>query len=143
MESEQSVNGIACPYCQRGAKLVLGSVVYPHRKDLQGKRFWACMPCDAYVGCHEGSTTPFGRLANAELRRAKQAAHTAFDALWKGGRFSRREAYRWLSGMLGIAPEECHIGKFDLDQCKRVVAVCPLVEPQTAPVRAKAFNSFY
>lgn len=127
---------ISCPYCQRPARLVLGSVVYPHRKDLQGKRFWACMACDAYVGCHQGSTTPFGRLANAELRRAKQAAHVAFDALWKSGKFSRREAYQWLATQLGVTSEECHIGKFDLKQCKRVVAVCPVVAPQMTVVRA-------
>lgn len=64
-----------------------------------------------------------GRLANAELRAAKSAAHLAFDKLWKGGKMSRRNAYAWLAKALDINPLHCHIGMFDVDQCKKVVEV--------------------
>lgn len=50
-------------------------------------------------------------------------AHTAFDRLWKGGG-DRSAAYAWLAGALGISKNECHIGMFDVDMCKRVVRVC-------------------
>lgn len=41
-----------CPYCGNPAQFVTGEVIYPHRKDLHDKKFYACPPCDAYVGCH-------------------------------------------------------------------------------------------
>ncbi len=69
-------------------------------------------------------TESVGRLANAELRRAKSAAHAAFDPLWQRRPTHRRDAYAWLAEQLGIAVRDCHIGEFDLELCRRVVAVC-------------------
>lgn len=115
---------VLCPYCALEAELVTGAVVYPHRPDLASLRFWQCSPCEAYVGCHKGTKAPLGRLADATLRKAKQRAHAAFDPLWKNGGRSRDEAYAWLSKELNIPPEECHIGMFDVHQCKRVEDVC-------------------
>lgn len=115
---------VPCPYCGDPAELVGGDRVYPHRPDLAGKRFYLCAPCDAYVGCHPGTTEPLGRLADKALRRAKVAAHNAFDPLWQAGPMTRPEAYRWLAGALGVAPADCHIGQFDLGQCQRVIQVC-------------------
>lgn len=118
-----------CDYCQQPAKLVSGTVIYPHRQDLADKRFWNCAPCDAYVGCHDGTETPLGRLANEELRKAKMAAHAAFDPLWQRSspkqRFVRRsEAYHWLSKQLGLTFRDTHIGMFDIAMCQRVIEVC-------------------
>jgi len=121
-----------CPYCDRPAKLVNGNALYPHRPDLIALNFWNCSPCNAYVGCHKrgawvpelrktsDGTIPLGRLANAELRRAKAAAHAAFDPIWKAGVMTRREAYAWLASQLRISEANCHIGMFDADQCKAV-----------------------
>ena len=103
---------------------VNGKVIYPHRQDLYDKLFYQCPPCDAYVGCHPGTDRPLGRLANAELRHAKSAAHAAFDPLWSHGARNRKSAYVWLAQQLGIAVDQCHIGYFDLEQCRRVVALC-------------------
>lgn len=122
---------ISCDYCRRPAQLVGGDVIYPHRPDLAALRFWHCAPCDAFVGCHKAGngygdgTRPLGRLANAELRRAKSAAHEAFDPLWKSGRMSRRDAYARLAQKLGIHVRDCHIGMFDLAACQRVMAIAP------------------
>lgn len=96
----------------------------PKRRDLHNKDFYICAPCDAYVGCHMNTITPLGRLANTELRAAKSAAHRAFDTKWQGGGMTRKQAYRWLSVQLGILPELCHIGMFDVETCQRVVALC-------------------
>ena len=122
-----------CPYCQRPSLLVTGKTIYPHRPDLVAKRFWQCAPCDAYVGCHPPAgrngkggqgdgTMPLGRLANAELRKAKRRAHDAFDPLWKARHMSRQSAYKWLAEKLGISPANCHIGMMDVDGCNAVVA---------------------
>lgn len=119
---------LKCPYCGKDAALVPGSTVYPHRADLHVKQFWYCRPCDAYVGCHELSARPLGRLANAELRRAKSAAHRAFDSLWRRSdlhgrraRIARGKTYAWLAAQMEIARGACHIGMFDEAQCRRVV----------------------
>jgi hypothetical protein len=126
---------LQCPYCDRPARLVKGRAIYPHRPDLAHRNFWRCDPCDAHVGCHNNGTKdkPLGRLANAELRRAKQAAHAAFDPLWKSGAMKRKEAYAWLAESLGIAEQNTHIGMFDVDSCRAVVAVVAAHASREAP----------
>lgn len=114
---------VVCPYCDKAATLVRGHAIYPHRPDLAHKPFWQCAPCGAHVGCHPDTVNPLGRLANAELRKAKQKAHAAFDPLWRGGKMKRVEAYAWLSKETGIASQNCHIGMMDIDQCRSVIAV--------------------
>jgi len=114
-----------CPYCQNEALRVTGDKLYPRRADLHTKTFYACPPCHAYVGCHPGTDRPLGALANQSLRRWRNRAHFAFDPLWKGtgAPLSRTEAYRWLAGELGIKGEDCHIGLFDEDACRRTVEI--------------------
>lgn len=120
---------VTCAYCNKPAELVGGEEIYPHRPDLYQKKFWRCRPCKAYVGCHKPNvgygdgTRPLGRLANAELRAAKSAAHAAFDPIWQNGIARRGSAYAWLANKLGIQPKQCHIGEFDVEQCKRVVQI--------------------
>lgn len=111
----------ACPYCSGPSALVSGDVIYPHRPDLHEKKFYSCASCNAYVGCHPGTVVPLGRLANAELRLAKNRAHSVFDPLWRDGSMRRVEAYKWLAQSLGIPRKQAHIGMFDVAQCKAVV----------------------
>ena len=114
-----------CPYCNNKAILVTGKIIYPHRPDLADRTFWLCGPCDAYVGTHKNSNNkPLGRLANAELRKAKQKVHNHFDPLWKSGRMSRSKAYEWLAKELGISKSKCHIGMFDIMMCERAINCC-------------------
>ena len=123
---------LMCPYCDREAVLVPGVVIYPHRPDLASKRFWRCKPCGAWVRCHDGTERPLGRLADAELRRARQEAHAAFDPLWKrkmerdgvSKTKARGAGYRWLAEQLGMERRRCHIAKMNADECWRVVEVC-------------------
>ena len=122
---------VRCDYCGRQAVLVDSAEVYNGRSY---GTIWLCRPCRAWVGVHkgDGKNVPLGRLANAELREAKKAAHAAFDPLWKKmmrvadipKRRARGKAYRWLAGELEIDAEDCHIGMFDVEQCRRVVEVC-------------------
>lgn len=110
--------GRVCPYCGGKPQLVDSAVVYGRSYGLM----WRCEPCDAYVGVHRGSTTPLGRLADAENRRWKKAAHAAFDRLWKGegAVMTRSDAYAWLSAVLGTPLQHTHIGMFDWRTCQRV-----------------------
>lgn len=70
--------------------------------------------------------TPKGRLANAELRHWKIAAHAAFDPIWKYGKFKgkRNAAYSWLSEQMNLPREKTHIGMFDISDCKKVIEIC-------------------
>lgn len=124
-----------CPYCGSDAELTTGHKVYPHRPDLAHLKIWACLPCDAWVGTHKNSPThaPLGRMANAELRRAKMAAHAAFDPIWKSGRMSRSKAYALLASLMNLPKQDTHIGMFDVQQCKQVVEVCKTMAPTSQP----------
>ena len=116
-----------CPYC--GAEVVLRNATYiyhDNKSKFYGK-VWVCSnypKCDAYVGCHHGTTIPKGRLANPRLRCLKMEAHKQFDPIWKSGLKKRRQAYKWLAEKLEIPVEECHIGMFDVKDCQRVIHLC-------------------
>lgn len=109
--------GYECPDCKCDTKLGDTAMFY---NGVSYGPCWYCPQCGAYVGTHRGSNTPLGRVATADLRAAKIAAHSAFDQIWKSGRVSRTQAYRWLSRVMGTSPEETHIGMFTVDQCKAV-----------------------
>ena len=125
-----------CLECGRtNATLVTGKRIYPHREDLHRLQYWLC-PCGAYCGVHPGSTEPLGAPAGPETRNARTRAHARFDPLWQDGEWSRKQAYAWLAGALGIEPEDCHIGMFDKATALRVVEVCDtLPRPQPEWVR--------
>ena len=122
---------ITCQYCKSAASKVTGNEIYPHRPDLKCKVFYLCKPCDAYVGCHPGSSVPLGILANAELRQAKRDAHLEFDRLWKEGQITRSKAYIVLARLMLSNPKNTHIGMMTVEQCKRVIALCQPLAPLT------------
>ena len=113
-----------CPYCKKSSTRITGLTLYPHRPDLFDKVFYRCDNCEAHVGCHPGTDTPLGRLADKALRRLKSRAHAAFDPIWRSGQMSRKEAYKWLAAQLGIKIDRCHIGFFNEAQCRRTIQVC-------------------
>lgn len=47
-----------------------------------------------------------------------------FDFLWESGGMTRTAAYRFLAQRMGLPAEACHISKFTVDQCARVVQIC-------------------
>lgn len=125
-----------CPYCNKKSRLVDSKVVYGTSYGMM----WMCSPCKAYVGCHRGTINPLGRLADAQLRTWKSRAHVAFDPVWEtniqaeiakqGGRVPhglkghmRTQAYKQLAHAMNIDRELCHIGMFDVEQCKEVVRI--------------------
>lgn len=112
---------VRCDYCGTSADFVDSSVVYGKSYGMM----YLCPKCGAYVGVHSGTDVPMGRLANKELRRWKQAAHDAFDPLWKYGRFRHRRgaAYRWLAARMGLPVEKTHIGLFDVPECIKAISI--------------------
>lgn len=117
--NQRSKGGVMrCHYCGNKAERVTGKIIYPHLPELHDKMFYRCEPCGAYVGCHANGKV-LGRLANAELRRAKIQVHTALDPLWQQGNMTRKEAYRYLAKKMGIPVKKCHVGWFDLETCRK------------------------
>lgn len=62
-------------------------------------------------------------MANEELRRWKKGTHRYFDRLWNGpdATFTRADAYAALATKLGTSADQCHIGMFDVAQCKAAI----------------------
>lgn len=132
-----------CSYCGAAATLVPGARLYPHRPELAERSFWECAACQAWVGCHTPRDDddpkcprPLGTLADASLRRWRNSAHALFDPLWQSGQISRRQAFEWLAGKMGLPRAQCFIGGFSEAQCKEVVEICARAPGDEAPVSA-------
>ena len=73
-------------------------------------------------------------LVDAETHRARNAAHKAFDALWRGAKLDRSKAYLLLADEMNLAPEQCHMKLMDADTARRVlVAVSAIQQAKPAP----------
>lgn len=115
-----TAHNLTCPDC--GAPMVLKQV------DAVGPLpFYACVmypKCRATHGAFDNGA-PMGVPGDKRTRVARGQAHEAFDRLWKpGGLMTRAQAYQWLRHRLNMTTEECHIGKFDYEQCQQVVRAC-------------------
>lgn len=126
---------IKCPYCGSRALLRPASVVYGGRAVDPSAPYYVCArypACDSYVAAHKDNRLPMGTLANADLRRKRIQAHTAFDHLWKEGRMSKRQAYLWLQAKLDLPEQDAHIGRFSTFRCEQVIQLCSNFFPPTS-----------
>lgn len=121
---------IKCPYCGRTA--VLRKAEYVHKENARESYLYVCSAypsCDSYVGVHEGTLEPKGTLANGDLRHKRIETHRLFDAIWKNGILSRRDAYRWMQDTFCLSESQAHIAAFSeyrcdclMRECRRVLA---------------------
>lgn len=106
-----------CPYCGKSAEWVENKEIYGRN---YGKSYmcYLCKSCDAYVGCHENSRKPLGRMANRELREWRKKAKNMFIAEkigdWKN-KPKKKESYAWLKNLMG---KEFHFGDSTIEECK-------------------------
>lgn len=77
--------------------------------------------------------SPTGFPADAETRKARAAAHDAFDRLWRHGVMDRETAYAWMARTLGIGRRFAHIGSLDADSCARLTAAVRAQFPDLFP----------
>lgn len=130
LQWDDILHGKVCPYCGEKTEYVDSEAVYG--KGNSYGMIYLCRPCKAYVGVHKNTNKALGRLADSALRYWKKKAHEVFDKLWqrkmeesKLQKFvARNKAYKWLAGELEIDEDYCHIGYFDVDQCKQVYYLC-------------------
>jgi hypothetical protein len=94
--------------------------------------------CNAAHGAHRDTGKPLGVPADAETKRARIRAHDAFDTLWKTGRMTRPEAYRWMQSTLGLRKDEAHVGMFDTTTCERLIDAVASAFPSKAPFKNRA-----
>jgi len=90
-----------CPEC--GQKAKRQSTRYGPRYECCGLWAWGNHP-----------------LASEETHKARNAAHAAFDPIWKRGFLTRHMAYRRLQAELGLSEKECHMKVMDAATAKRV-----------------------
>lgn len=131
MVNEDIVLGKICPYCKSTPIFVDSSVVYKKSYGF----IYLCPTCKAYVGANKETNEPLGRLSNEILRYWKKQAHEVFDVIAKTDLINkvwdefipkvsnRQKAYLWLSIQMNIDPKYCHIGMFNVEQCKQVIEI--------------------
>lgn len=111
-------SGLICPYCGNATKQTDSAEIY---HGVSYGMIYLCKPCNAYVGCHKGTSLSLGRLANSELRDAKKQAHHYLDQLWQQKTNERPVVYKWLSESLGIDRNFTHIGMSNIKQCEKII----------------------
>lgn len=128
---------IECGYCHALPIRMTGKDLFPDRSDLVVRHYLVCRNCDAWVGCHPGTWTPYGELADPHLRQIRRQAHDAFDGIWRAAAvkaqcpeaISRSAAYAWLSGWL----HKAHIAGMNIDQCTALIDACTRSSPDLLP----------
>ena len=110
-----------CEYC--GAPVIYTSNAAIYGREYGNGHCYKCTKCDAYVGVHDGTDIPLGRMANSEVRALRRRAHALFDGLWESNKMKRLSAYQWLAKQLNIPVENCHFGWFGKKELERAVAV--------------------
>jgi hypothetical protein len=116
-----------CRYCGPNTQ-----VFYGHHEEVYGygrsygdwPYVLLCDNCESYVGLHPFTDIPLGILADAPLRKARKENKSLFHVVMQGAGMSRREAYTWLAGEMGIPMEQCHWGWFEADDCEKAGAIC-------------------
>lgn len=107
---------LICPDC--GALMVLRSSKYGV--------FYGCSTypaCRSAHGAHKDGGAPLGIPANKETKDWRIKAHNAFDQLWKVKGMKRKDAYRWMREAMSLPKEDCHIGRFNIDQCNELIGL--------------------
>ncbi|MCH8247056.1 MAG: hypothetical protein IH951_11690 [Bacteroidetes bacterium] len=113
---------LVCPACGAFARLTIGTEVYGDK--WAHVKVWVCRnfpECRTYVGCHPGTDTPLGTLADRKLRTWRKQAHSVFDHVWRSRKMTRKQAYYLLRKRLEIPKEEAHIAMMDVAGCQRVI----------------------
>jgi ssDNA-binding Zn-finger/Zn-ribbon topoisomerase 1 len=123
-QDQQRPYDVTCGEC--GAHMILKISDRFLQKDGTPKKFWSCSRfpvCRGIHGAHPDGR-PLGIPGDAATKEARIRAHDSFDNMTKRCNMTRNQAYRWLRRQLEMTKEECHIAKFDIPTCEKVVKLC-------------------
>lgn len=85
--------------------------------------FYSCIKrptCTGSHGCHPNGK-PLGRPGTSHEKKMRAQTHGIFDAFWKEEGMTRTQGYLWLQQKMLLSADDCHIGRFTVQQCKRVI----------------------
>lgn len=109
-------NKVRCP-CGHEA-------VWVENKEIYGKNIgeswmcYLCKICGNYVGCHQNTRTPLGKLADEETRLMRREIHKIIDRWWRSKSKTRREVYRDMEDRFG---KPFHVGDLDKDMARKIL----------------------
>ena len=113
---------IKCGEC--GASMVLRTTTKMLSKEGLPLKFYGCSrypECHGTHSAHQSSGKPMGIPANKETKEWRQKAHALFDPYVAKWFSNRREGYKFLKNIMGLLPEDAHISRFDIEQCKKLI----------------------
>ena len=99
IEDKHRVRELPCPYCGKLAEICNGKQVYK-KPSLEHKMFYMCRKCKAIIGCYNGTSIPYGTLANRKLRAIRKMTRTAMDSVWQHGLVPKSEVNGWIEEQL-------------------------------------------
>ena len=115
-----------CPEC--GSEMILRQTNKFKYKNGEPRKFYGCSKWPNCKGTHgaDPQGNPLGIPGDHETKKMRIKAHDIFESLWKTKStfLTKGEAYNWLAGRMGIANIDCHIGRFDKEQCEKVIKLC-------------------
>lgn len=112
---------LTCPECGSGMVLRTSSTTTHH--DGTPRRFYGCTRfpvCYATCSAHADGR-PMGFPTDAATRTLRHQCHLRLDQLWRGGGFTREDAYLLLGRMLNLSYDDAHIGMLNADQCHELI----------------------
>lgn len=112
---------LTCPEPSCPGRLVLKSGKYG---PFYGCSKWASSRCPGGHGAHEDGS-PLGIPAPQKTRRARRLTHELFDKMWRepDGYVTRGGAYRWLQLAMNMTADDAHIGRFTLEECRKLYRI--------------------
>ena len=128
---------VKCTYCGKDAELkrardLPSSIVREEGWLKENDVYvWLCDKCEAYVVARKDTFEPLGRLAKKELRRFRHYLHFRFDKLWQEGKLTRTQAYHRLANGMNLPISKCHIGNFNMKECRKAERVIWQIEKYT------------
>jgi len=114
-----------CNHCRQEAEWVENKEVYG-RNYGDSYMIWLCRDCNAYVGCHQNTKTPKGKiLARADLREARRNVHAVIDPIWQSKKYKRNTVYIRLKEAFG---REVHVGGTEtVEECDEIIKTAKLL----------------
>jgi ssDNA-binding Zn-finger/Zn-ribbon topoisomerase 1 len=112
--------------CLCGAKMRLRETTKFRYPNGDARKFWGCTrypECKGIRPSHPDGTA-YGIPGDAATKLARNRAHRAFDAWWRGRGMKRSHAYAVLRNSFRLPEELAHISCFSVDQCEQLVAMC-------------------